>query len=230
MSPPDPFRAAAKAFVDAARVPGRPVVWTERQVMKTLRSRLESAAPESSARPGESAGPTDDSLGARMRGLLDRALQQTAAGGTTDLYQALLEQLVPDEARIISALSDGSAATVIHVCGRTRTGSAGEPVLENASLVGRTANLTLPHLTPVYVGHLLSLGLVVIGPEDPQLKADYEILSADDAVRAAIKEASLGPVPPRLARHTLRLSQLGMDLWAACSAAATPLDEEGGSA
>lgn len=210
--------------MDAARVSGKPVVWTERQVMKALRSRLDSASPEPSAASTEPAGPDDPSLGTRMRGLLDRALQQTPAAGSTDLYRTLLDRLVPDEARILSALSDGSAATILHVYERTRSSSGGKPVLENASLVGRTANLTLPHLTPVYVGHLLALGLVAIGPEDPGLKAEYEILSADDAVRDAIKKASRGPIPPRMARHTMRLSQLGHDLWAACSAAAAKPD------
>ena len=73
---------------------------------------------------------------------------------------------MPDEARIISALSDGSASPLLNVYARTRAGW-GEVVLENMSLIGKTANLALPQLTPMYVSHLLSLGLVESGPETP---------------------------------------------------------------
>jgi hypothetical protein len=99
-------------------------------------------------------------------------------------------------------------------------------VLENASLVGRTANLSLPQHTPAYVGHLLTLGLVEVGAEDPALKAEYEILSADDAVRDAIKRASRGKIPPRTAKQTLRLSRLGHDFWAACERAGDEPDAD----
>ena len=84
---------------------------------------------------------------------------------------------------------------------------------------GKTANLALPHLTPTYVSHLLSMGLVESGPEDPTMKTDYEILAADTAVLRAIKKASRGPLPARIEKYTLRLSGLGLELW---SAANTP--------
>jgi hypothetical protein len=124
---------------------------------------------------------------------------------------------VPDEARIISALSDGSASPLLNVYARTRAGLVGAVVLENMSLIGKTANLALPHLTPMYVSHLLSLGLVESGPEDSSMKDEYEILAADPAVLQAIKNASRGPIPARMDKYTLRLSGLGLELWAAAS-------------
>jgi hypothetical protein len=124
---------------------------------------------------------------------------------------------VPDEARIISALSDGSASPLLNVYARTRAGLGVEVVLENMSLIGRSANLALPQLTPMYVSHLLSLGLVESGPEDSAMKDDYEILAADTAVLQAIKTASRGPIPARIEKYTLQLSGLGLELWAAAS-------------
>src|SRR5262249_44183856 len=93
----------------------------------------------------------------------------------------------------------------------------GEVVLENMSLIAKTANLALPQLTPMFVSHLLSLGLVESGPEDSSMKDDYEILAADIAVLQAIKKASRGPIPARVEKYTLRLSGLGLELWAAAS-------------
>ncbi len=65
----------------------------------------------------------------------------------------------------------------------------GRAALENASLIGRTANVALPQMVPQYVSHLLSLGLVEAGPEDPpSLATEYEVLMAETSVLAAIKK------------------------------------------
>jgi len=70
-------------------------------------------------------------------------------------------------------------------------------------------------MVPQYVSHLLALGLVETVPEDPDLKADYEILSAESMVLKAIKDASRGPFPARVEKLALRLSELGRGLWEA---------------
>jgi hypothetical protein len=128
----------------------------------------------------------------------------------------VLDQIVPDEARIISALSDGSASPMVSVHALTRAGLLGEALIVHASLVGRTANVALPHLTPTYVGHLLTLGVLEAGPEDDELRDDYQILLADSDVLKAIRKGSRGPVSARVERRSIRLSTLGQNLWNAC--------------
>jgi hypothetical protein len=150
-----------------------------------------------------------------MNGLLERAMEQSTTSSRQELFHKILDQIVPDEARIISALSDGSASPLLSVYARTRAGLVGEVVLENMSLIGKTANLVLPHLTPIYVSHLLSLGLLESGAEDAAMRDEYDILAADTAVLKAIKQASRGPNPARIEKYTLRLSGLGLELWAA---------------
>jgi hypothetical protein len=95
-----------------------------------------------------------------------------------------------------------------------RRGVVGRAVLENVALIGRTANLALPEMVPTYVSHLLSLGLVEISPEDPDMKDDYEILMAETTVLRAIKSASRGPLAAKIDKLTLRLSGMGHALWA----------------
>lgn len=190
--------------------------WSERQIFGLIRSQLNDAPPAPAAPPVADEPPEKpDSLDVKMHDLLDRAVGQNTATSRHELFHKILDQLVPDEARIISALSDGSASPLLNVYARTRAGLVGEVVLENMSLVGKTANLTLPHLTPMYVSHLLSLGLVESGPEDASMKDEYEILSADTAVLQAVKNASRGPIPAHVEKYTLRLSGLGLELWAA---------------
>jgi hypothetical protein len=156
-------------------------------------------------------GPLND----KMSALLSRALEQSTSQGRDELFHRILDLIVPDEARIISALSDGSRSPLVSVHGLTAAGLLGEALIENAALVGRTANVALPGLTPTYVGHLLALGLVQIGPEDDELKDEYQILLAETDVLKAIRTGSRGPVPARVVRRTLALSPLGHALWSA---------------
>ena len=189
--------------------------WYEKQVFGIIRTRLEATVP-----PAQKALPPGpftmaETLDTKMHRLLDRALEQSTTSSRQELFHKILDQMVPDEARIIGALSDGSVSPLLHVYARNRAGLVGEVVLENMSLIGKTANLALPHLTPTYVSHLLSLGLVETGPEDLSMKDEYEILAADTAVLRAIKQASRGPIPARIDKYALRLSGLGLELWSA---------------
>jgi hypothetical protein len=149
-----------------------------------------------------------------MRDLLERALDQSTRSSRVELFHHILDQLVADEARIIGALSDGSASPLVNVHDWARRGVVGRAVLENVALIGRTANLALPDMVPTYVSHLLSLGLVEISPEEPDMKDDYEILMAETTVLRAIKSASRGPLAAKIDKLTLTLSGMGHALWA----------------
>ncbi|MFB1296934.1 Abi-alpha family protein [Mycobacterium sp. pW049] len=224
-NPYDPRELFGHAL-GAARTGLHVYSWTERKVVEAIRQGLDALAPSDDAvdtDPGETTAPREpvaaaadtDSLGAKMARLLDRALDQNTRGSQTELYHHLLDQLVADEARILGALSDGSSSPLVNVYGWLKPRTQGRPVLENASLIGRTANVALPHMVSQYISHLLALGLVEIGPEDATLDTDYEVLLAESTVLAAIKTASRGPVPARVDRFTLALSPLGKALWQA---------------
>ncbi|MUL67085.1 hypothetical protein BOO86_21610 [Mycobacterium sp. CBMA 234] len=177
----------------------------------TLEPMLQQAAPVLSE---STSAPSIDSLNSKMRSLLDRALDQSARDSELELFEHILSQLVADEARIVSALSDGSMSPVINVYAWTRSRTVRHPVLENASLIGRTANVALVAMVPAYVSHLLSLKLIEIGPEEPGLAAEYEVLAAESIVMKAIKGASVGPLAAKVERLTVRLSALGREMWA----------------
>jgi len=182
---------------------------TEQLALGALRARMDAVAPPRQLPALESA--RDASPAQLMAQLLERSLTQDAAGGKREAHVAMLRQLVPDEARIIAALAEGPGAPLLHVLPR----AGGERILANASLIGRTAALTLPSQTPAYVTHLRQLGLVDTGPEDPGNKQGYEMLMADKAVRAALKEGELGKLPARVVKRTLVLSAQGRALWEA---------------
>lgn len=194
----------------------------ERLALTVLEARLEAVGRTKTI--AELTGPSPRNLGlsGRMSGLLRQAIDQTTRSGELELFHKILDQLVPDEARILGALSDGSSSPLVNIYRRHVSGSANDLVLGNMSLIGKTANLALISQTPAYVTHLNALGLVELGPEDPKLKVEYEILCADTAILQAMKVGSRWPLPARTERLTLRLSQFGMDLWTATQPEARP--------
>jgi hypothetical protein len=228
---PVPLRAPAALWSLAGhavrQVPG--VTLTERElekvqqaVLRELKQRLDAvdhandlplAAPVDQE-PEEAAGPAEI-----LAGLLQDSTRQTGPQARDRLYRWLLQQLLPDQARILAALSDGSAYPLVHVALRGPMGGTGERVLENASTVGRSAGVFATDHVPLLISHLRSLGLVEEGPEDESQREVYDIVETDGPVRAALDRVDGDSV--RMIRRTLRLSPLGRELWSACQAPAT---------
>jgi hypothetical protein len=192
---------------------------------RVLPARLESP----SAKASGDRVPTEptiryESPATIMQALLARSLVQNTATSRSELYVSLLRQLVPDEARIVATLAEAPPSPLVHVYPR----GGGEPLIENASLIGRTASVTVPSLTPRYVTHLRDLGLVTIGPAAKENDYGYELLLADADVRRALKHGQLGKLPARVVRKSVTLSALGGELWRACTPSRdeprTPID------
>jgi Abortive infection alpha len=158
-----------------------------------------------------------DPLRTAMAELLNRSVEQTREQSEHQLYAGILRQLVPDEARMLAAVSDGSRYPLIHVASRNRMGGIRRLVLENASTLGRAAGAQLSASTSTFVTHLLQLGLLDVDPEDRDLAVQYEILQTDDLVRAAEAEAKAdGGGGVKVIRQTVRMSELGRRFWDAC--------------
>ena len=225
-------------LVNAAidRIPGAKLVrhaldTVERRALSELKQRLEAMeveppspfTPRPKGAPNPGATDTDPAheTPAEMLGeLLARSIDQTPEDARRDAFVTILRQLVPDEARIVAALSDGGGHPVIHVTAGSTLGSSTRRVLSNFSPVGQAAGVQLREMTPHYLAHLLELGLVELTPEDPEQKLKYEILESATAVREAIAKIEGGAkmTRARIVRRTVRLTALGHDLWAACHA------------
>jgi hypothetical protein len=132
------------------------------------------------------------------------------------LHARILEQLLPDEARMLATLARLGRAATVDVQTRTARPGAGRAILELASSLGRMSGVTLPDRTPTYMAHLLAAGLIELLPEDASLEEQYDLLAAEPAVRAALAAGKAdGALAPRLVKGAVRLSALGTELWAA---------------
>ena len=160
-----------------------------------------------------------DRTGARARllaQLLTDSLDANPDRSQENLHLRILRSLVPDEARILAALSEGDQFPLVHI--EARGGSGGNrTVLANASTVGRVAGIHLNSAVPVYLSHLRELGLVQEGPHNDALADQYALLANEDYVRAAIDATEDRMLRgAKVVQRTVRLSSLGAELWAAC--------------
>jgi hypothetical protein len=165
------------------------------------------AANQDAGRPGSRARMLDELLHASLDPDPDHSRER--------LHLRILASLVPDEARILAALADGTHYPLAHV--RTRGPGATRTVLANASTVGRAAGAHLRSAVPTYIGHLLELGLVEEGPKEDALGDQYNLLGSEDVVKRALEDDSDGgPRGNKMVYRSLRISPLGAELWEAC--------------
>jgi hypothetical protein len=239
--------AARTGFSLSKRLPGveaaeRGFHQVERQLLGELRRRLDevddpylvalSAASTNSGsdgRTGESSTfPAKDAIAvvgrpeplrAAMAELLNRSIGFGRDQARDYLFAVILRQLTPDEARILSALSDGAPYPLIDVVERNPLGGTGRTVLRNASTVGKAAGVSLLDEVPSYVTRLIAIGLAEADEEVDSLTTQYEILMTDDVVRRA--EGSVKRA--KFVRRTVRISHLGAGFWAACDPTGGPL-------
>lgn len=220
-------------------VPGgvlrRPIVLTEAVLRQLLGVDENSEHAESTLYPGDAGRIDEDftappdprtSVRSMVHEMLDRSVRQSPRQAEEANFKRLLTQLVPDEVRIINALSDGRISPIIHV-GVGSPGSVDHTVYRNASTIGTDAGVRLPDAVSQYIEHLESLNLVEIGPAEDALREQYEILETYDEIESADEFAAAeakGTFAKKLkfksekhVRHTLRISELGAKLWAAAN-------------
>jgi hypothetical protein len=150
-----------------------------------------------------------------MAELLERSTTDRSAGREY-LFGSIVSQLVPDEARIVAALANGTAFAAADLIAKPVGRSVSHTVLANASTVGRAAGVALPDNTPTYLTRLHGFGLVEFGSADDTLATQYELIAVEPSVvsaRQAAEAARQGGI--RLRRKTVMLSALGREFWAA---------------
>lgn len=223
----------ASGFVNRARglaelAPGAEVVRgkvreAEDRLLTHLWVRMNAAAPaleapapvhdtetpiaSSGTSAGDSAAPR--SVAERGQALMERSLNQTPDSAITDYASRVLNQLVPDEMRILSATSDGSGIPCCDLEARGRMGG-GMRMHALLSRAGNQAGAMLVEATSYYLGHLLAVGLLAVAPPDPDAKQAYEMIENDGEVMAmAARIEKEMKMRPRFVHYTVTLSALG---------------------
>ncbi|WP_161554205.1 Abi-alpha family protein [Stenotrophobium rhamnosiphilum] len=148
-----------------------------------------------------------------LRDLLDASNTQSRDEALTGFHARVLASLLPDEARILSLLSDGRSFPLINISAGTLMGFSPRTVEEGISSLGKYASVRCPELVPVYIQRLKFWGLVQIEAEDSDQETEYQMLEADDVVRKVIARIEEGGERARIARRALKISDIGRTLW-----------------
>lgn len=152
----------------------------------------------------------------RMNVLRELAIEQNAPVARDTLYNAILDQLTPDEVRILTALSDGSGCPYSHLEAVARIGSRRFRVMAYISRASVEYGLTLSDYAPFYLRRLVALGLLDEREDLRDSKNTYEIFENSSTVRQACDEITQHhKMTPRFVRGSLMLSTLGRDFWEA---------------
>ena len=188
----------------------------ERQLLQQLKrrmDRLESPGSISVLAVAMRTVADRSASGASLQDLLQRSSGQGRDEAQAEFFGWVTSQLVPDQARLLSAMSDGSTYPVIHVLAGSRIGLTAEPVVEWISNIGRNAGVQWNDTTPVFIGRLRALGLVETGPEDAARRVQYEMLETEQVVRDGIARLHKGGLKGHIVRRVLMLSALGRAFW-----------------
>lgn len=157
----------------------------------------------------------------------DRLLSQsTAVDYDESVHPALgsiLDQLSPDEARILRLLATEGPQGVIDVYDREYVPPKRWRVARNLTMLGRDAGSRLKQRTPVYLRNLRRLGVVEVVDEPVERLKRYEIIEAQTHVEQARDRARR----PRTEYKQVRLTDLGVELCVVCFPFEVTVDGEG---
>lgn len=192
----------------------------EDRLLNTLNARLQRArAPAGDTRTTSQRTffvPIHEPPARVLDELMAMAARQQVEDAREYLYTAMLRELVPDEACLLSVLSSGQAQPVLHVSAAGRFGGEDERVASYVCLLGEKEGVKLRGMMGYYFGHLVALGLVQPGSESKLSRTAQAALKATPAASAAERAIRDRGLRTRWQFETVEISQLGRELWQYC--------------
>ncbi|MFC4784448.1 Abi-alpha family protein [Nocardioides sp. MAHUQ-72] len=206
-------------------------------------SRALMTAGESLGELAEPPEPTDGHAHEAPRSLRERGarlLERSRDVWSTDVghpaYERILDELAPDEARILLLLLQGGPQPSVDV----RTGGPigmvnSQLIAPGLSMVGARAGCRYLDQVPAYLNNLFRLGLVWFSRESLRDPMEYQVVEAQPDVLAAVHSVKFA----KIVRRSIHLTPFGEDFCRTClvdeSVAATdfpqhalPPEPEGG--
>lgn len=221
-------RLAAGAYLRTARWALRPALETlgfEDVDERDRRSRpyptetSNSTAAEGDGAPAE---PSAQRVSLRERGeeLLRRSADVREDEEGHPAYEHILDDLLPDEARVLRLLFTAGEQPAVDVrVGTLPLNATTELVAPGLTMIGAEAGCRRPERVPAYLNNLYRLGLVWFSREPVPGQARYQVLEAQPDVIEAL--ATRGRA--RTVRRSIALTPFGTDF---CSRVLPPTTAE----
>lgn len=165
----------------------------------------------------------------RERGeeLLERSRDVWSDEEPHPAYVRILEDLAPDEARILMLMLRAGPQPAVDVRSGGRMGRVSSRLLASGlTMIGAAAGLRYADEVPAYLNNLFRLGLVWFSSEQVEDPMDYQVLEAQPDVLEAMQSVRF----PKLVRRSIHLTPFGINFCRTClvdPAEATDLPEHG---
>ncbi|HYF28704.1 MAG TPA: Abi-alpha family protein, partial [Baekduia sp.] len=127
-------------------------------------------------------------------------------------YERILDELAPDEARILRLLSTEGDEPAVDVKTWRPLDIGAQTMAPGITMIGRKAGLRHVDRVPAYLNNLFRLGLIWFSREPLEDPLAYQVLEAQPEVTAALRRAGRG----KTVRRSIRLTPFGEDFCRTC--------------
>ncbi|WP_320672332.1 DUF4393 domain-containing protein [Patulibacter defluvii] len=206
--------AAEQARRSARQVLG--VEDVEERLRKLVPERVGSARSWTPTTVEEPLDPSQE-LRARGAGLLAQAANVAFQEDAHPAYARILDELTPDEARVLRLLATRGAQPAIDVRTGRPLGIGSELIAAGLTIIGAEAGCRYVERVPAYLNNLFRLGLIWFSHEELQDLRGYQVLEAQPEVKQAMREAGRAA---KTIRRSIALTPFGDDFCRIC----LPLD------
>ena len=189
---------------------GEPPVKIAQDLGAELRSAAQSVLGVEPA-PAEQHASTEE-LRARGAELLRRSADVHFVEDTHPAYERILDELTPDEARIVRFLYREGPQPTVDVRTNRPLGIGSELIEAGLSMIGRLAGVRNLHRTNAYLNNLFRLGLIWYSREEVE-PSRYQVVEVQPEVQDAIARAGRAG---RTIRRSIHLTPFGEDFCRTC--------------
>lgn len=127
-------------------------------------------------------------------------------------YERILDELAPDEARILRLLAADGSQPAVDVKTWRPLDIGAQTMAPGLTMIGRKAGCRHADRVPAYLNNLFRLGLIWFSREALEDPLAYQVLEAQPDVTAALKRAGRG----KTVRRQILLTPFGTDFCRVC--------------
>jgi len=166
---------------------------------------------------GERGEISAQSLRERGAELLDRAADvQSDRDPVHPGFARIIDQLAPDEARILKLLVNEGPQGIVYVNKAAPFGIGAREIARRLSMIGHEAGCLHSELVPAYIDNLVSHGLVAIRRDALADELPYQVIEAQPEVIEAIGKAGGTLFRGQITRRTVHLTDFGRTFCQVC--------------
>ena len=131
-------------------------------------------------------------------------------------FARIIDQLAPDEARILKLLVNEGPQGIVYVNKAAPFGIGAQEIARRLSMIGSEAGCLHGELVPAYLDNLVSHGLVAIRRDALEDELPYQVIEAQPEVTEALSSAGGKVFRGQITRRSVHLTDFGRTFCQVC--------------